>query len=217
MYEKKECPSCHCIIFSDRNICPFCGYDFSSNHEPEEEEEKESCGPSNEETTALHFCPNCGKELIVRTNFCANCGYKLNETNENAQASPGSYNKNIVQGQYTPPSKNGFLAGMLAFFLGPFGFHNLYLRRYPQGIIQLLISLICPRMIGRYVDFAILGLVIVYIWSFSDFWRICNGTLLPVGRSLQITDGQVKALCIMRGLVVVGWIIIALIIFMAAI
>ena len=218
MYERKECPSCHCIIYSDLDICPICGYDFSSNLKFEEE----SCFQSNEEATAINFCPNCGKELNSCTNFCSNCGYKIDRTNANSstnnqnnfcqKTTEKNNNINIIQGQYTNPPKSGFIAGILAFFLGTFGFHNFYLRRYPQGIIQLLISLISRSKIKPL--YAILGLIIVYIWSFCDFCRICNGTLLPVERSLQIGEGQEKVLCIMRGLAVVGWIIIAISIFM---
>ena len=59
----------------------------------------------------------------------------------------------------TPP-KQWIIALLLAFFVGPLGFHNFYLGYNSRGLIQLLLSVI------------VIGLPITAIWAFIEFIMI---------------------------------------------
>lgn len=205
MYEKKECPACHCQIYEDLSVCPFCGYDFSTPLV--QENPVDNSTQQTQETHKLNFCPNCGNKINDGANFCSYCGYDFYSNNT-------KHEENIIHGQYTDVPKNGFIAGLLAFFLGILGFHNFYLRRYSKGFIQLITTLICYSLLSSKrptVNSLIIGgigMIIVYIWAFVDFWHICDNELLPIGKEIKLEKWQGTILRILRGLTVVGFIII---------
>lgn len=229
MYIKKECPQCHCSVDIDKETCPLCGYTFSSAMEDEEK----TTGSANQSTTNFNFCPNCGTKLNAISNFCPNCGCSLSNntnnfheqktySNQNSEASNNQTyetDEYTVSGQFTIPPKSGFIAGLLAFFFGALGFHNLYLRRYGQGVVQLVTTIICSQLLnGRTRSasgllFGLIGMVVIGIWAVADFFRICNGTLLPVGRMLRTKPWQETVLNIMKILVILGLIFIGVVFF----
>ena len=227
MYITKECPRCHCSIEIDKEICPFCGYDFNSTTR----EEKSSNANAEHQSTSKNYCPNCGTKLNIASNFCPTCGYNLSsntdsihthKTYSNQHSESSSYqtygtDKYTASGQFTIPSKSGFIAGLLAFFLGIFGFHNLYLRRYGQGAIQLITTITCyqllngkARSIGGLL-FGLIGMPVVGIWAMVDFFKICHGSLLPIDRMIRIKPWQETILTILEILLIIGLILIGLI------
>lgn len=66
----------------------------------------------------------------------------------------------FAQGVYANPPKQWIIALLLAFFVGPLGFHNFYLGYNSRGLIQLLLSVI------------VIGLPITAIWAFIEFIMI---------------------------------------------
>ena len=88
------------------------------------------------------FCTNCGKEVIEGAAFCQYCGEKLEQAK--VQEAPAQETLPAeVQTQAVVPASEGIskksrLAAMfLGIFLGRFGIHNFYLRRFGRAITQL--------------------------------------------------------------------------------
>lgn len=72
------------------------------------------------------LCNECGKETPDDSNFCVNCRAKV------------SNGKSLEPNKKR--SKSKLVAGLLAIFLGVFGFHKFYLGYKIQGLIMLIIS-----------------------------------------------------------------------------
>ena len=89
MYEKKECPACHCLIDEDAKVCPYCYYDFSTALvQPEKKQNN------------INYCPSCGIKLSDESSTCPNCGNSIHHTDE----STSSEKKN---------TKSGYIIGLI--------------------------------------------------------------------------------------------------------
>ncbi|MBO4404363.1 MAG: TM2 domain-containing protein [Treponema sp.] len=91
------------------------------------------------------FCTNCGKEVIEGAAFCQYCGEKLEQAK--VQEAPAQETLPVeVQTQAVVPASEGIskksrLAAMLlGIFLGNFGVHNFYLRRFGRAVTQLILT-----------------------------------------------------------------------------
>lgn len=150
------------------------------------------------------FCPKCGTRLTTQSNYCPECGYKLtNMANENSRAKESekseisysydtSLNTESILGESSttslPKKKSDIAACLLAIFLGYFGIHNFYLRRYSNAVVQLLLTvfgilgirILAPTVGINSSTFGIINetlslfaLGYVTIWIIIDIVRIC--------------------------------------------
>lgn len=94
------------------------------------------------------FCSSCGTEIKPGAVVCLNCG----------AAAPGG--GAAVKSSGT--NDEWLTAMLLAMFLGAFGAHNFYLKRYSIAIAQLILG-ICSCFI------------ISGIWAFVDWIMILSG------------------------------------------
>lgn len=104
------------------------------------------------------FCPSCGSEIKSGAVVCLNCGAAA----PNASVAVKSDNTN----------SEWLTAMLLALFLGPFGAHNFYLKRYSIAIAQLVLGL-CSC-------FTISGIWALVDWVviLSGNYRKADGTIL---------------------------------------
>lgn len=96
-------------------------------------------------------CPACGAPVSANTSECRYCGQEIAQVQ---QPQPQQYHPTtpppyqpvqpiqfVVQTPAEPvyrSRKSRGVAAVLAFFLGSFGIHKFYLRRYGQGILYLI-------------------------------------------------------------------------------
>ena len=94
------------------------------------------------------FCRNCGKELIGTPEFCLNCGAKPlagnsfchacgSQTNPQAEVCPkcGARLAKAIVEEISPKSR--LATTLLAWFLGIFGAHRVYLGKIGTAIAML--------------------------------------------------------------------------------
>ena len=81
---------------------------------------------------------------------------------------------------------------LLAFFLGIFGIHNFYARRWKQGLIQLFCILLCPCLIEAgfflskglfpifevliffvFLLFALLDALVIFLMPIKNIFTVC--------------------------------------------
>ncbi len=84
----------------------------------------------------MPFCPNCGKELMPTDAFCLNCGFPVAARLRQGQ---GAMPPTLAV-QQAVPSKDGWRAIVLSFFLAGLGL--LYLGKRNRGRIFLGISVV---------------------------------------------------------------------------
>jgi hypothetical protein len=92
-----------------------------------------------EQNMAMIHCRDCGKKISDRADFCPHCG-----------ARAGAISK-------------GWVALLLAWFLGLFGAHRFYVRKTGSAITMLILS------------FTIVGLLVTGIWNLIDMIIIISG------------------------------------------
>lgn len=158
------------------------------------------------------FCPNCGKEIKTPMNFCPECGYSLTEENNSTLEEPISPSNEEKQTNFDNDSfygcgeddlieeksssegkhKSSLIAGILAIFFGYLGFHNFYLGRYRNAIIQLLLSIVSalglvllapatstanPTFGMIQIVLSMIGIIYVTLWIFIDLIRIATNKI----------------------------------------
>ena len=158
------------------------------------------------------FCPNCGKEIKTPMNFCPECGYSLTEENNSTLEEPirpsseekqtnfdndsfyGCGEDDLIEEKSSSEGKHksSLIAGILAIFFGYLGFHNFYLGRYRNAIIQLLLSIVSalglvllapatstanPTFGMVQIVLSMIGIIYVTLWIFIDLIRIATNKI----------------------------------------
>ena len=86
------------------------------------------------------YCKYCGAELHPNAYTCPNCGCRTD-------------NPDCTR----PQGKSMLAAGLLAIFLGIFGIHNWYLRRFKPAAVQLCLTLLSGIAIFLCIPFFFMG------------------------------------------------------------
>ena len=109
------------------------------------------------------FCPNCGSQNEDSSNNCSNCGARLKEGFQQNSAGNG-------MGNNAEPPKSRLVAGLLGFFLGPWGVHNFYLGNTTRGVIQIFVTL--------------------FTCTIGGLWGIIEGIMILCGAIKTDADGR---------------------------
>ena len=103
------------------------------------------------------YCSNCGSEVKEGQAICLNCGFALRNTSVNSEAQDW-------WGTTNSRGKQRGVSFILAWFLGPFGAHRLYLGS-DYRVLMVLIALLAIPTLG-------LTLAINAVWALIDIARI---------------------------------------------
>lgn len=100
---------------------------------------------------ATKFCQHCGERLVLDAVICTKCGRQVSPLNQQ-QAPPNIVitNTNQNAGMFGCP-KDKWIALLLCFFFGLFGFHKFYEGKVGMGILYIFTGGLCG--IGVLVDF----------------------------------------------------------------
>lgn len=126
------------------------------------------------------ICPNCGAKPMSATSFCPNCGAPTTALTEICMKC-GARIVRAVAEEFS--SKSRLAATLLAFFIGDFGAHRFYLRKWGTAIVMLLLGIFGSIFVGvglldEHDLFIWIGLTLligVGIWAFVDFIFAVSG------------------------------------------
>ncbi|MFM1912421.1 MAG: hypothetical protein RIR51_259 [Bacteroidota bacterium] len=110
------------------------------------------------------FCTNCGAIIPESAKFCSSCGkdqYASNPINSNFQNSDQHYKKSF--------NEDWIITLLLCWFLGVFGAHRFYNRRFISGFFMLI-------SLGGFFIWYFIDLILVIAGNFKDE----NGHRIPV-------------------------------------
>lgn len=86
-----------------------------------------------------NFCPKCGHPAQHAHAFCTECGAQLAPAAP--QEEPLAHTSPVLPPPAplpAAPTRNRVTAGFLALFLGMFGVHKFYTKRYLEGVLYLI-------------------------------------------------------------------------------
>ena len=127
-----------------------------------------------QKTRIAMFCSQCGKPVADGAAFCSNCGAPMQPAQPAQPAQQpitppqqpvytrpqGGYNPQPQQPMYAPTPKSKIAAILLAFFLGCWGVHRLYLNENKTlGIIMLVLGFLGFILFITLIITAIIALV----------------------------------------------------------
>lgn len=121
---------------------------------------------------SMVFCRGCGKEIHHTAFMCPSCGAPQQPVSQ-----PVASQANGIQ------LKNQTVAGLMCFFLGPFGGLHFYLGRPLFGVLYLLFCWTGIPTIISYVELALLAFKTPQEWAAAEN----NGVLSePVHVAIKI-------------------------------
>ncbi len=110
------------------------------------------------------FCTNCGAIIPQSAKFCSSCGedqYASNPSNSKFENSHQTIKKNF--------NEDWVVTLLFCWFLGIFGAHRFYNRRYTSGFFMLI-------SFGGFIIWYIIDLIMIVAGNFKDK----NGNNIPV-------------------------------------
>jgi TM2 domain-containing membrane protein YozV len=133
------------------------------------------------------FCRNCGKELIGTPEICVNCGAKPLASSSFCQACGAATNPEteicmkcgarVARAQAVGISEKSRLATILfVFFLGWFGAHRFYLRKYGTAVAMLILGILYLSTAWLW-GLGYIFLTAVGIWALIDFIYAVAGNM----------------------------------------
>lgn len=122
----KFCPSCGQAVFQDKTKCLNCGTEYTGNFCP-------SCGQAKETASQSNMQPQPQQSPSAQPPI----NIVINNANTNTNANTNNNANTSSTTQKTPTPKNKWVAFLLCFFLGEFGAHKFYERKYLLGILYL--------------------------------------------------------------------------------
>ena len=132
------------------------------------------------------YCPKCGNEVNEHDKFCSVCGYTLKSNSSFSEVkTPIESNTNQQDKEKTGKKYSKAVAALLAFFLGVFGAHNFYLKRFPFAIAQLcasILSVVLPLIFFDNVYVYIISEIIISglsTWMIVEFILILTDKIKP--------------------------------------
>lgn len=87
------------------------------------------------------FCPNCGTECSSK--FCPNCGAQIPEDKPKSAVEPAKSEESSLYIQIQDPPKKWPIF-FLCLFLGMFGAHRFYAKKFISGFVYLAMTFLDP-------------------------------------------------------------------------
>jgi TM2 domain-containing membrane protein YozV len=134
------------------------------------------------------FCRNCGGELpgtpaicsycgaipVVGSSYCQSCGAATHARDVSCSKCGAGLLRSAgvgIGGEVSPKSR--LMTALLAFFVGEFGLHRLYLGKYGTGSAMLVLMLLGFATMALYVGFFLF--LVVAAWAIVDLVLVLLG------------------------------------------